>query len=406
MADNRTILVVDDEPATLEGYRAFLTPPETAKPARRSSRRAASESDDEGTQDREEYRLLAASSGEEAIALVEKELSEGRQVAAGFFDVKLGSGIDGLQTIQRIRGLDPAIHCVVVTAYHDRTVQEINRLFGDEFKDHWDYLNKPFTEGEIIQKARQMVAAWNRRRQIEEMHAQLVRSERLAAVGQVARGIGHEFGNILLRIMGKTDLALMEKDVEKIHSHLQVVMTASERAGVIVKNLQSFSRTQPQYGIGPLHKPLEEAATLIQHELVKASLRFEKEFADCPPVRMDIGALAQVFLNLIINAVHATAPGGVIRLRVAAENSPSGKPGVAARVGDTGTGIPAEVLPRIFEYAFSTKGERGSGLGLAISRELVEAHGGEISVATTVGQGTEFRVWLPLAPAQQQEISS
>ena len=70
--------------------------------------------------------------------------------------------------------------------------------------------------------------------------------------------------------------------------------------------------------------------------------------------------------------------------------------GVAARVADTGTGIPPEVLPRIFDFAYTTKGDRGSGLGLSVSREIVEAHGGKILVKTEVGKGTEFTVWLPL----------
>jgi signal transduction histidine kinase len=172
-------------------------------------------------------------------------------------------------------------------------------------------------------------------------------------------------------------------------------MSAAERAGIIVRNLQSFSKTQPQYSTARLDAPLEEAATLINHEMTKASLKLERDYQPVPEVRMDTGALAQVFLNLLINAVHATPAGGTVRLSVREEGDEKGTPGVAARVSDTGSGIPADVLPRVFEYAFSTKGDRGSGLGLAISKELVEAHGGRISVRTEAGKGTEFTVWLP-----------
>jgi two-component system NtrC family sensor kinase len=403
LEENRTLLIVDDEPETLKGYADFLTARE-APAARRSSRSKGAEEPQaagSGPSAGERYNLLLAKSGEEALELVKKELAEGRRVAAGFFDVKLEGGMDGLATIAAIKALDKDLHCVVVTAYHDRSVEEINRLFGEEFKDQWDYLNKPFTQGEIVQKARQMVAAWNRRREVEAVHAQLVRSERLAAVGQVARGVGHEFGNILLRIIGKTDLALMEKDAAKIHDHLKVVMTAAERAGTIVRNLQSFSKAEPRFQVSSLTLPLDESLSLVNHELVKASVKLEKRYSQVPEVRMDAGGLSQVFLNLFINAAFAMSKGGgtlTVTLEAAQGPDPAGgrQKGVAARIADTGTGIPPEVLPRIFDFAYTTKGDRGSGLGLSVSREIVEAHGGRIWVRTEVGKGTEFTVWLPL----------
>jgi signal transduction histidine kinase len=390
---NRTLLIVDDEPETLKGYAEFLTPPnaEGAGAVRKSSRSTKTPSAASGSVTASEnYNLLLAKTGEEAVELFKAELAAGRRVAAGFFDVKLGGGMDGLTAIDTIRKLDKDIHCVVVTAYHDRTVDEINSLFGEEFRDQWDYLNKPFTHGEIVQKARQMVAAWNRKQQVEAMTRQLVRSERLAAVGQVARGVGHEFGNILLRIIGKTDLALLEKDAEKIKAHLQVVMTAAERAGAIVRNLQSFSKSEPSFAMAPITVPVEESLSLVSHEFVKYSVKLEKKISQVPPVKIDAGGLAQVFLNLFINATHAMPKGGILTVSVEAADK-----GVAVRVADTGTGIPADVLPRIFDFAFTTKGDRGSGLGLSVSREIVEAHGGKISVKTEPGKGTEFTVWIP-----------
>lgn len=398
---NRTLLIVDDEPETLKGYADFLAARDSS-PGRRSSRTKA-----EGAQapslaspmPSEQYNLLMAKSGEEALELVKKEMEAGRRVAAGFFDVKLDGGMDGLATISAIKAMDKDLRCVVVTAYHDRSIEEIHNLFGEDFKDQWDYLNKPFTQGEIVQKARQMVGAWNRQRELDATQGQLVRSERLAAVGQVARGVGHEFGNILLRIIGKTDLALMEKEVAKIHAHLQVVMTAAERAGTIVRNLQSFSKTEPSFCIAALTQPIDESLSLVNHELVKASVKLEKKYLDVPHLRIDSGALSQVFLNLFINATHAMRTGGTLTVSVEEMmgSEPGGtRKGVVARVADTGDGISAEVLPRIFDFAFTTKGDRGSGLGLSVSREIVEAHGGKILVKTELGKGTEFSVWLPL----------
>lgn len=390
---NRTLLIVDDEPETLKGYREFLAPrPESVS---RKSSRLAFGTGPEKSESLEEFKILSAPSGEEALKIFEAEIKAGRRVAAGFFDVKLGSGMDGLALIHALKSLDRDLHCVVVTAYQDRSVEEINQLFGDDFKDQWDYLNKPFTQGEIIQKARQMVAAWNRKQQVEALQQQLIRSERMAAIGQVARGIGHEFGNILLRIMGKADLALMEKAIEPIQEHLKVILKASERAGVVVRNLQSFSKNEPSFQHESLSKPFEDALTLLSHEMVKSSVKLDKQFDPAlPKQRIDVGGMSQVALNLMINAIHAMPKGGTLTVCTETGKDASGAPAVIARVKDTGTGIPAEVLPRIFDYAFTTKGDKGSGLGLSISKDIVESNGGEITVQTEPGKGTEFRVVL------------
>lgn len=395
MEDNKTILIVDDEPETLKGYAEFLTPGAPTAARRTSRAEAEPVAPPPAAFPAEGYTLLLAPSGEKAVELVKAELQAGRRVAAGFYDVKLEGGMDGLATIQAIKAMDKDHRCVVVTAYQDRSVEEIHRLFGEEFKDHWDYLNKPFTQGEIVQKARQMIGAWNRDVRLQAVNKQLVRAERMAAVGQVARGVGHEFGNILLRIVGKTDLALMEDDVGKIKDHLKVVMSAAERASVIVRNLQSFSRTEPQLQSSPVKVPMEEALSLINHELGKASIEVERDFRTTSPARIDPGAMGQVFLNLLINASHAMPKGGKIRVTIENANGPDGKPGVAVHVTDSGSGIPPEVLPRIFEFAYTTKGDRGSGLGLSVSKEIVEAHGGQIQVKTQVGRGTEFIIWIP-----------
>jgi signal transduction histidine kinase len=393
MDTNWRILIVDDESEALKGYEEFLKPPSVQSSVRSSRGSAAPKLDVVSAAD--PFELFMASSGDEAVTIFKREFEAGRPIAAGFFDVKMAGRLDGLQTILEIKAIDPRVYCAVVTAYHDRTVDEIHKLFGEEFKDHWDYLNKPFTRGEIVQKARQMVAAWNRSQQLATTQAQLIRAEKMAAIAQVARGVGHEFGNILLRVMGKLDLALMQTQDEKIKAHMQEALKATDRASIIVRNLQSFSKVEPKMEIGTLSQPIDEALSLMNHELIKASVQVERNVQSKSAFRMDSRALGQVFLNLFINAKHAMPKGG--KLSVTVEDlSLKGRNGISCRVKDTGIGISKDILPRIFEYAFTTKGDTGSGLGLSISKDIVEQHGGVITVSSEQGKGTEFSLWFPL----------
>lgn len=224
---------------------------------------------------------------------------------------------------------------------------------------------------------------------------QLVQSERMAAIGQIARSIGHEFGNILMAIMGNVDLATAAKDPGKIQGNLDTILRAAERASLIVRNLQSFSKTEQRKDRTEPATMIRATLTLLQHELKKNSVIPEEKCEPCSPVLVTAAEIEQVLMNLIINAMHAMPKGGVVE--VGCRNGEDGK--VVLWVKDSGTGIPPEVLPRIFEYAFTTKGNKGSGLGLAISKQIVESHEGTINVQTEPGKGTIFEITLPAMKA-------
>lgn len=219
---------------------------------------------------------------------------------------------------------------------------------------------------------------------------QLVQSERMAAIGQVARSIGHEFGNILLGIVGNADIALVSKDPTKIQESIRTVIDAADRASAIVKNLQTFSKGNPIRTLVNPRDMIESTLTFVRHETTKNSVTIEVNDAHCKNVRVNKAEIEQVLLNLMINAVHSMPGGGSISVGCADRGGR-----VEIWVKDTGTGIKQEVLPKIFDLAFTTKGEGGSGLGLAISKQIIEGHEGEIQVETELGKGTKFIINLP-----------
>jgi diguanylate cyclase (GGDEF)-like protein len=167
---NTTVLFVDDEEGILKSYREVLLNEKGLDlRAIRSSRQSRGEKNvalqthaiDKGLK----YNLLLASSGEQAIQLVEKELAAGRQIAAGFFDMYMPGGMDGLETIKHLRAMNSEMLCAIVTAYTDRPLENIAKLF--DHQDEWIYFNKPFTSGELRQSVANLVSLWNRR-QIEK----------------------------------------------------------------------------------------------------------------------------------------------------------------------------------------------------------------------------------------------
>ncbi|MGZ3703944.1 MAG: sensor histidine kinase, partial [Bdellovibrionota bacterium] len=227
--------------------------------------------------------------------------------------------------------------------------------------------------------------------QLKATQNQLIQSERMAAIGQIARSIGHEFGNILLAIVGNVDLAQATEDPAKIKKNLETILRASERASLIVRNLQSFSKNESVRASAEPPAMIRATLGLLQHEIKKNSIKVVDQCEACSPVLANAAEIEQVLMNLIINAMHAMPQGGTVS--VGCRNEEGGN--VVLWVKDTGSGIPPDVLPRIFDYAFTTKGEKGSGLGLTISKQIIDSHSGTITVKTELGSGTAFEIKLP-----------
>lgn len=244
------------------------------------------------------------------------------------------------------------------------------------------------------------------RRKAEELgraHKSLLANEKLASIGKLAATVAHEVNNPLFGILTYARLTLKELgkgdqgNREEMREQLQVIERESKRCGEIMRNLLTFSRQAPSHpdfqDIGAL---IERAVVLVRHkaELQQIELRTQVA-ADLPQVYCDAGQVQQVILVLLVNATEAMPRGGL--LEVTADLVPDSET-VRVRVRDTGGGIPAEVQSKIFEPFFTTKeDQQRTGLGLAVARGIVEQHGGEITVESTPGEGTEFSVMLPVA---------
>lgn len=236
------------------------------------------------------------------------------------------------------------------------------------------------------------------------LEAELLRSSKLEAVGILAGGIAHDFNNILTVVMGNVTLAMLDSDVMASAGRW---LTEAERGVMRARDLTQQLLTFAKGG-DPIRKAVQLAEVVreaAEFALHGSMVRCEFSIAeDMWPADVDKGQIGQVVQNLVINAVQAMPEGGVIRIslrneRLEAQSPRPLKTGCYAQlsIADSGLGIRAEHLARIFDPYFTTK-QSGSGLGLATVYSIVRKHQGHIEVESDLGRGTTFHIWLPAAP--------
>jgi len=246
-----------------------------------------------------------------------------------------------------------------------------------------------------------------------ELH--LMVADRMASVGTLAAGVAHEINNPLASVIANLDMAL--QDVMSMAGHatlppdlsdeLQDARVAADRVREIVRDLKIFSRAEEEkHGPVDLHGVLDSTIRMAWNEL-RHRAKLVRKFGTVPLVEANESRLGQVFLNLIINAVHALPSGNYEANRITITTSLDGQGRVVVGIADTGSGIPVEVRPRLFTPFFTTKPVGvGTGLGLAISHKIITQLGGTITFETEIGKGTEFKVTLPVAANQSPERGS
>jgi len=270
-------------------------------------------------------------------------------------------------------------------------------------------------------------------KRLEDAHLQLLQSEKLASIGQLAAGVAHEINNPigfvssnlstldayvrdllqLLDVYGSADnllaghagigeqIASMKRgiDLDFLRGDIAQLITESLDGALrirrIVQDLRDFSRTgDDKWEWSDLHAGLESTLNVVSSE-IKYKAEVKREYGELPLVECRISQINQVFLNLLVNAAHAIDDHGSITLRSGCKDD-----WVWISVTDTGAGIAPEVLSRIFDPFFTTKAVgKGTGLGLSVSYGIIDKHGGRIEVDSAPGQGATFTVWLPVRRA-------
>lgn len=267
-------------------------------------------------------------------------------------------------------------------------------------------------------------------KKLEEAHNQLLQSEKMASIGQLAAGVAHEINNPIgfvssnltslrdyvndmLRVVAGFEAALedpskkpavqkiiQEVDLEFLKEDVMTLMSECQdgiqRVRQIVQDLKDFSHVDHgEWVVSDIHKGLESTLNIVNNE-IKYKATVERHFGKIPEIPCIGSQLNQVFMNLLVNAAHAIPDKGIITVTTGHENG-----WVWVEVADTGSGIAPDNLKRIFDPFFTTKPVgKGTGLGLSLSYGIIQKHHGRIEVHSEVGKGTQFRVWLPVEQKQ------
>ncbi|AZF09323.1 Signal transduction histidine kinase [Pseudomonas sp. R2-37-08W] len=449
---NRRILLIDDTPSIHEDFRKILMPSAPSNEALDEMESALF--GDTAQPQAQAFELHCAYGGEEGLALLSTAMAEQRPYALAFVDMRMPQGWDGAKTIEQLWKVAPDLQVVVCTAYSDYSWDDLlSRLNA---YDRLLILKKPFDNIEVQQMANTLANKWDmaRRASLQTQHleqlveqrtqalqleinerkhleSQLVQSEKLASLGQLAAGVAHEINNPVGFISSNLSTldsyfnqlqqmleayqhseALIpaqdqrerlkalrtELELEFLKEDIPVLIRESKdgigRVVQIVKDLKNFSRVDNDqtWQFANLQQGIDSTLNIVASEL-KYKADVVKHYTPLPDIECLASQLNQVVMNLVINAAQAMGPE---RGTITISNGVDGDT-IWLEVADNGCGIAPDTVQKIFDPFFTTKpvGE-GTGLGLSLSYGIVKKHRGHISVSSELGKGTTFRVVLPI----------
>ncbi len=354
----------------------------------------------------ETHEIEGAESAQEALELVE-ELYQGDDVVELVLSDQVMPGMKGDQLLELLHQKYPEMITVILTGQGglDSAIRAINHAGLSK------YLLKPWNENELVMTIRELLETYALKREnerlfqelkeayqhLKEAQEQLIQSEKFAVVGKLAAGIAHEIRN-QLTVLGYAEVIKMSfPEDAQIRQYVENILDARTRIISIVEEIRQFARNQTQTYEKEaclLTDVVEIAFNIMRYDKDVRKRRLEKDFQVTSVVTINRDKIIQVLLNIIRNAVQATAPEeGEILIRVS-ENQRD----ALIDVSDNGRGIEAHHLDTIWQPFFTTKGEEGTGLGLDICKRIIEGHDGRISCQSEVGAGTTFTIELPLDP--------
>jgi signal transduction histidine kinase len=385
----------------------------------------------------ERYTCVTAADAQEALLRLASE-----DFALVISDVQM-PGLNGVELLRRITEQFPNVAVIIVSGI-DRT----QRVLDAVRLGAYDYLIKP-CDLEVLElsveralERRKLLRDGKRyksdlekqntdlarsKAELQRLQSQLVHSEKMASLGQLAAGVAHElnnpagfiYGNMemlrtcaagLERLLSFYDAAplpasliaqvkTIKEEIDYQHSltDLKSIIndchSGAERIRDVVQNLRLFSRLdEAEFKKVDLHVGLESTIRLLSKYYSSGRITLERDYAELPPVDCYAGQLNQVWMNLLTNAAQAISSEGRVRVETREENGMA-----VVTISDTGEGIAAEHVKKIFDPFFTTKpvGE-GTGLGLSITYGIIERHGGTISVESRMGEGTTFTIIIPI----------
>ena len=318
--------------------------------------------------------------------------------------------MDGIELVGRLKS-DPELRQVPVILVTARASRE--ELVGGLNLGADDYLGKPFVAAELrarVRAAQRLHRLYrdlaDQHRQLKETQEQLVHAAKMAAMGTLVAGLSHELNNPLTAIvMNSQSLSRRLPPSSPLSDAVAAIERQARRCSRLVKTLLDFSRQKPSLretvSVASL---LERVAELTGSQASERGVRLviAPSPPDLPPLHGCVQEIESALLNLVGNAFDATSPGGSVTLAAESERG-----GIELSVCDTGSGIPPEILARVFDPFFTSKPVgQGTGLGLTITRRIVEAHGGAIHIDSAPGRGTQVRAWLPHEPTESAAQAS
>ncbi len=362
------------------------------------------------------YTVLTAENGASGLDIFQRE-----KPALVVTDIKM-PGMDGLEVLRNIRESGQEAEVIVITGHGDMDTSIAALQLGAS-----DYITKPVRDAALtlaLDRARDKLAIARRLQEythnleqiVDERTAELktaqqelLRNERLTTIGETVTGLAHYIKNILNGLRGgmyKINSGLNRNDTDVLKDGWNMANRNLEKISQLVLDLLSYSRdAAPQYQASDPGWIVQEVVESLQHRADENNIRLrcmlDKAVGE---VVLDPNGIHRTLLNLVANAIEACiddpdrSKSFEVAVKSFRETNAQGKDFLVLEVADNGCGLTQAVKRNLFTRFFSTKGDKGTGIGLLISQKIVQAHGGDITVASREGEGASFQIRLPAPP--------